>query len=257
MGNNFEHSEQPDQPEQVVEEAAAKVGNSGIAGQLNAEEFNALEAVGGIRGIVESVAPVLIFVVVYVLTYELIPPLVAAVAVSVVLFLARLITRQPVTYSVSGFIGVAIGVVWALFSGRGEDFFAFGIITGSVYGILIALFILLGFPVVSASLTLVWQLPWKWWKKAQPPLKKLARVAYLLSWLWFGLFALRVGIQLPLWLAGEVAVLGTMKLVLGLPPFLLVAWLTWVFLRPFKPVVDEYLTSEDAAGHAVSDDDSN
>lgn len=257
MVKNNEEPVQVDEAEHAIGEAATKIGGSSIAEQLNAEEFDALEAVGGVRGIIETTAPVIVFVIVYVITYELAPTLIAAVAVSVVLILARLIARQPVTYSVSGFLGVAIGVVWALISGRGEDFFAVGIITGSIYGVLIALFILIGFPVVSAALTLVWKLPWRWWKKAKPPLKKLARVSLGLSWLWFGLFALRVGIQLPLWISGNVAALGTMKLVLGLPPFLLVAWLTWIFLRPFKSVVDEYLKSEDAAQNAAGSAESN
>jgi MFS family permease len=222
---------------------AGENAQKGVAGQLNEETFDALKAVGGVRGAIESVAPALVFVVVYVITMELRPTLIAAVAVSVVLILARLIARQPVTYSVSGFIGVGIGVLWALFTGRGEDFFAVGIITGAVYGLGILISILVRFPVVSMALTPVWQLPWKWWRHPQPPLARLARAARHLSWLWFGLFALRVGVQVPLWIAGNVAVLGTMKLILGLPPFLLVAWLTWVILRPYKPIVDDYLAS--------------
>ncbi|MGI6785505.1 MAG: DUF3159 domain-containing protein [Gleimia sp.] len=226
---------------QTAEIAAG--AQKGVAGQLNEENFDALKAVGGVRGAIESVAPVLVFVVVYVITMELRPTLIAAVAVSAVLILARLIARQPVTYSVSGFIGVGIGVLWALFTGRGEDFFAVGIITGAVYGIAILISILARYPVVSMALTPVWQLPWKWWKQAQPPLDRLARAARYLSWLWFGLFALRVAVQVPLWIAGKVAVLDTMKLILGLPPFLLVVWLTWVILRPYKPIVDDYVAS--------------
>ncbi|MDO5048438.1 MAG: DUF3159 domain-containing protein [Actinomycetaceae bacterium] len=219
--------------------AVPKAGR-GVAGQLNQESFDAFQAVGGVRGAIESVAPALVFVVVYVFTLDLKPTLIAAVAVSVVLMLARLVARQPITYSLSGFFGVGIGVVWALFTGRGEDFFAFGIILAAVYGLAVLVSILVRFPVVSMALTPVWQLPWKWWKNPDPALKRLAKVARHLSWLWFALFALRVGVQVPLWLGGQVAVLGTMKLLLGLPPFLLVAWITWVVLRPYKSVVDKY-----------------
>ncbi|WP_432626399.1 DUF3159 domain-containing protein, partial [Aerococcus urinae] len=63
----------------------------------------------------------------------------------------------------------------------------------------------------------------------------LKRRGLLLTWLWTGLFALRLGIELPLWLAHMVGPLGIAKLVLGLPLFALVTWLTWMGLKPFSP----------------------
>ena len=221
-----------------IDEAAGNLGgkSKSLASQLNADQFSAWQAVGGVRGAIESVLPVLVFVVAYVITMGLKWPLILAGGISVVLILVRLVSRQPVTYSVSGFVGVAIGVIWALWSGRGENFFAFGIITSAAYGLAIMVANLVRYPVVSMALTPVWQVRWKWWIHPGS-FDRLARVSRNLSWLWFALFALRFLVQIPLWLGGQVAMLGTAKLLLGLPPFLLVAWVTWVQLRPYREVV--------------------
>ena len=53
-----------------------------------------------------------------------------------------------------------------------------------------------------------------------------------LTWLWFGVFALRVAAQAPLWALGLVAPLGIVKVVLGLPLFAVAGWATWMGLRP-------------------------
>ena len=147
----------------LIDEAAGNPGgkSKSLASQLNADQFDAWQAVGGVRGAIESVLPVLVFVVAYVITMDLKWPLILAGGISVVLILVRLVSRQPVTYSVSGFVGVAIGVIWALWSGRGENFFAFGIITSAAYGLAIMVANLVRYPVVSMALTAVWQLRWK------------------------------------------------------------------------------------------------
>ncbi|MDR3360516.1 MAG: DUF3159 domain-containing protein, partial [Bifidobacteriaceae bacterium] len=78
---------------------------------------------GGPRGMVESVLPGLTFVIVYVVKPELWPPLIASLGLALVLAVARLIGRSSVMGAVSGLGGVALGVVWALVSGKPEGFF--------------------------------------------------------------------------------------------------------------------------------------
>lgn len=203
--------------------------------QLNDSQFDPLEAVGGIRGAIESSLPGLVFVVVYVLTSDLRSTLIGAVATALVLIFIRFATRQPLTYSVSGLIGVGIGVVWAALSGRGEDFYSMGLFTTALYATGIGIGMLARFPVVSALLTPVWDLSWRWWEFSPPEHARLVKATWWLSWMWFSLFAIRLLVQVPLWLAGNVAWLGAAKLALGLPPFILCAWITWVVLRPLKP----------------------
>ena len=51
------------------------------------------------------------------------------------------------------------------------------------------------------------------------------------TWLWVGLFGARLAVQVPLYLDGSVGWLGTARLVMGIPLWALVLWLTWVLVR--------------------------
>jgi hypothetical protein len=46
--------------------------------------------------------------------------------------------------------------------------------------------------------------------------------------MWVGIFGLRLAIQVPLYLAGEVSALAIAKLVLGVPLYAAGLWVTWV-----------------------------
>ena len=70
--------------------------------------------------------------------------------------------------------------------------------------------------------------------QSDPTHADLARRCNLLTWMWAGIFALRVAVQAPLWLGGQVAALGVAKLALGLPLFALGAWTTWWGLRGYS-----------------------
>lgn len=228
---------------QNEENPAEKIGNSELLKQLNLNEFDLLAAVGGIRGLLESTLPGLIFVVAYAVTHDLKYPLGASLSVAVLFMGLRMLSKKSLTYALSGALGVGIGVAWAWFSGKGENFFSWGLITGSIYGSVIILANLLGFPVASMAVSAIWNLPWKWWHNkqyiAEKNLEKLVKATLLVSWIWASLFVVRVGLQLPFWLSGNITVLGILKLILGLPPFVLCAWLSWVILHPLKPATTE------------------
>ena len=71
--------------------------------QAACEEFSWSQTLGGTRGVIETSAPGLIFVIVYVATHALVPTLVAASAVAVIACIIRLIQRQSIQQAVSGF----------------------------------------------------------------------------------------------------------------------------------------------------------
>lgn len=210
---------------------------------LGQDEFSVVDAVGGVRGLVESALPGLVFVVVFVATRELVPSLVAAAVVTVVAVVARLVQRTPATQAFSGVVGVAVGVVWAMTTGRAENFFAGGLLAnvGFTLGALVS--ILVGWPVVGVVVSLVrgHDMSWRTDPEAVPQRRRYVRA----SWLWVGLFAARLAVQVPLYLQGEDAVglLGTAKLVMGVPLFALGLWLTWLMVaapgaratRPGRP----------------------
>ena len=57
------------------------------------------------------------------------------------------------------------------------------------------------------------------------------RVLTIATLLWLGLFATRLIAGVPLYLAGEAEVLGVVKLVLGVPFYAAVLWVTWLMVR--------------------------
>jgi hypothetical protein len=64
--------------------------------------------------------------------------------------------------------------------------------------------------------------------------RRKRRVFFWLAIMWGALFFLRLGVQFPMWLAGGddvVQVLGTVKLVMGIPLFAPLVAVTWLSAR--------------------------
>lgn len=193
-----------------------------VVDSLQDEEFSVWSALGGWRGTVESVAPIIVFVATYIATHELTWPLIASGILAGLFVVARLVSGQQITQALSGAIGVALSCVWVVFSGRGQDFFIVGIVTAAVLSVALLVSIVLRRPAVELVLNMFWE------KGAVP-----RRVCTTLTWVWFALFFIRFAVQVPLWWAGQIAGLGVAKLVLGLPLFAVACWITWMTLRPF------------------------
>ena len=62
---------------------------------------------------------------------------------------------------------------------------------------------------------------------------RLVRAYTLASWLWVAMFLIRLGVQVPLYLAGadQLGWLVTARLVMGWPLFALNLWLSWLIVR--------------------------
>ncbi|MFC8190688.1 DUF3159 domain-containing protein [Cellulomonas sp. NPDC057328] len=235
------HRERPAEEASLLDAAdgVAPPEDGGARGlrAITADEFSALDAVGGVRGMVEAVAPGLLFVVVYLATGQrLTPALVAAGGAAVLAVLARLVQRTPVTQAFSGVVGVGIGVVWAWRTGDASDYFAYGLWVNAAYLVGTLVTILVGWPLVGLVVGMFrndgpltggpWSAVVDW---RQDPVRR--RRYALATWPWVGMFGLRLAVQLPLYWAGEVAWLGTAKLAMGLPLTALVLWLSWMLVR--------------------------
>jgi hypothetical protein len=235
----------------VDDVAAPEDGPARGVRALAGEQFSVAEAVGGVRGLVESVAPGLVFVVVFVATTELSWSLVASVAVALVAVAARLVQRTPLTQALGGLLGVAIGVVWAWRSGEAQDYFAWGLWTNAVYLLALLVSLVVRWPLVGLVVeglrsgfgvgaatpadagtgTAAGSGAFSRWARAWRGDRVLVRRYAAATWLWVGLFAARLAVQVPLYLEGSVGWLGTARLVMGLPLWALVLWLTWVLVR--------------------------
>jgi hypothetical protein len=207
---------------------------------LAAEEFSAADAVGGVRGVVESVAPGLLFVVVYLVSgQELTPALVAAGTAALVAVVVRLVQRTPITQALSGVIGVGVGVVWAWRTGDASDYFAYGLLINAGYFVGTLATVLVGWPLVGLVMGLFakdgplgggpWRNAVAWHDD-----RSLRRVYTLATLPWVAMFALRLAVQVPLYLADDVAWLGTAKLAMGLPLTALALWVSWILVSPTR-----------------------
>lgn len=199
-------------------------------------EFSFVEAVGGVRGLVESVLPGTVFVVVYVATYRLVPTLVASLAVAVAAVLVRLVQRTPWTQAFSGVLGVGIGVLWAWRTGNAEDYFAWGLWVNLAWFAGAVVSVLVRWPAVGVVVSLLRGESMAWRDRtagALPAQVELRRRYVWATWLFVALFGLRLAVQVPLYLQGGDVVgwLGTAKLVMGVPLFAVVLWLTWLLVR--------------------------
>jgi len=191
-----------------------------------------LAAVGGIRGLIESILPGLAFLVVYSVTFIVLKTpdyLLWSVGIPVVLcvvfLLARLIARQPIRSAITGIVLTAFTAVLSLVTGRAQDSFIPGILINSAWllGLLISLAVrwpAIGLVVGALSGDLTG------WRHDKPK----RRVLTIATWMWAGLFAIRLAVELPLYFLGLTTSLAVAKLVLGIPLYAVLLWATWLLI---------------------------
>jgi len=198
--------------------AALKPGETPDSGALWA-------ALGKTRGVIESLLPGLSFLVVYTFTQNLVWSLSAPATMAVLFIIIRLATKSPVTPAIAGMIGILASAGVALWSGRAEDNFVLGFIVNGVwiFGLLVSLAIRK--PLIGVVAGLLMGDP-RW--HDDPTTRRVATAA---TWMWLGMFFLRLSVQLPLWAAGAVSQLALAKLLMGIPLYGAVLWLTWLLMR--------------------------
>ena len=207
---------------------------------LTGADFSVADAIGGVRGLVESVAPGLVFVVVYLVAGALKPALVAASVVTALAVVIRVVQRTPVTQALSGVVGVGIGVAWAAWSGQARDYFVPGLWINGVSLVALLVSLVARWPVVGVVVGLLRGEDTTW--RAD---RRLQRRYALATWIWVAMFAVRLAVQVPLYLGAQVGWLGTARLAMGVPLWALTLWVTWLLVRtpgasrdPARPHLD-------------------
>ncbi len=56
------------------------------------------------------------------------------------------------------------------------------------------------------------------------------RVLTVATWLWVGVFALRLAVQAPLYFTQQTELLAAMKLLMGVPLYAAMLWVTWLLV---------------------------
>jgi hypothetical protein len=184
-----------------------------------------LAAIGGVRGLVESILPGLGFLVTYTITRDLVPSVLAPLGLAVVFIVVRIVMRQPVTTALAGALGIGISAALALFTGNANDNFVPGFfINGGVLLVMIVSLVARR-PFVGVIVGLL--LGDDDWRRNAAKL----RVATVATILWACLSALRLAVQVPLYLAESTEALAATKLVMGVPLYAGLLWVTWLLVR--------------------------
>jgi len=190
------------------------------------------DAVGGPVGIAESALPGVAFVVAYSASgQDTNTAGIIAVALALVLTIIRLVRRESPVHALSGLIGVAFAAFIARQSGKAEDFFLPGLLANVAYASAFLISLAMRRPLVGIIFSQL-NNEGNAWRNDPARVRAYSQA----TWLWAGLFLLRLGVQLPLYLAGAVVALGIAKTAMGLPLFALGLWLSWLIVRGTRPV---------------------
>ncbi|MXM68859.1 DUF3159 domain-containing protein [Streptomyces sp. HUCO-GS316] len=200
------------------------------------------EAFGGVRGMVETVLPGLLFVTIYTINKDLHWSAIAALAVSLVLVVVRLVRKDTVKHAFSGVFGVAFGVVFAMMTGNAKDFYLPGMLYTLGLALAYIITTLCGVPLIGLILGPVFKENLSW-RRRNPGRKKAYAKA---SWAWGLILLAKCAILFPLYWWADTEQLGWVLVTLKIPPFLLAVWLTWVFLAKAPPPIDVFAELEAA-----------
>lgn len=209
---------------------AARRAGLDPAGDANTQKV-VWSAIGGWRGILESVLPSLAFVILFTLRPD---PLILSLGVSVglaaVFTIVRLVQKSPPSAALGGLIAAGAAAGLALWTGRGADNFVPGLITNAVYGTVFLIAALVGWSLIGIAAGFLMGDATGW--RAD---KRKRRAFTWLGIAWAVLFFARLAVQLPLYLTDQVTALGTLKLIMGLPLFAPLIAVTWLVVRALYP----------------------
>ena len=208
-----------------------------------------IDAIGGWRGILDSGLPSLIFVFVFLFNGHVLPVAIWAAVISGVLIAAlRLFRRQSIQQVISGFFGIALSAFIASKTGQAEDFFLPGILLSGAFGFVYLLSILVKWPLVGVVVGSAIGDPTGWRKDAE-----LTRAYRAATWIWVGMYVIKLSIQLPLYFLGMVGALGFTKIALGYPMIALACWFSYLLIR--KPLHAHRMRLRAAEAGAKADTD--
>ncbi|MCA4132714.1 DUF3159 domain-containing protein [Arthrobacter sp. M4] len=209
----------------VAEDYARKAGLQ----RTSSGHVDMVKSAGGAQGIAESIVPGLVFLVTFTAARDLTLALVAALASAAIFTVVRLVQRRPLTQALAGVIGVGISAWLANTTGKAEDFYLPGFFTNVAYILAMVVSIAVKWPVAGLLFGFVRNEGIEWRKD-----RERVRVYRLGTWVVVAVLALRLVVQVPLYLMGEagLAALATTRLLMGAPLYILGLWVAWLLTRP-------------------------
>jgi hypothetical protein len=202
------------------------------------------EQLGGVRGLIESSVPVLVFVVLNVLLsaswvgLAKHPALYWAIGGSVFSAVAiggyRLYQKQPVRHAVNGLFGIAVGAYLAYRSGNARDFYLPGILLTLGQVALCLASVVLRKPLIGY----VWGVLANGGKHDWLKNPKLLGTFQWLTLVWAGSLFVRAGVQGWLYLADQANAIGIVRILISWPIYAATfAFTVWAVRRVTHPAV--------------------
>lgn len=205
--------------------AASRLGIRMDEGTAVFDAKSLLNSLGGWWGIVESTIPPTAFLVVYSITLNVIWAVTIAGSLSVISVVKQLVTRRAVTQAIAGAALIAISA-WLALRGQPKDYYITGFYTNAIYGSVMLMSVLVRWPIIGLLVGF-----FKGWGVGWRKNRALLTRFDLVTALWVGLFATRLVVELPMYFANNLQLLGITKLILSEPAYAIVLWFTWLSLR--------------------------
>jgi Protein of unknown function (DUF3159) len=188
-------------------------------------------ALGGWGALLDIGLPWIAFLIVYAASdHDLTLALIVAVACGAAVALLRVIRKEPLRNVAGGFVGVLISAWVANRTGNAEDVYLPGLLMNLGYGALYLITVLIRWPLFGVLYGVITQTGTAW-RKDPAMLKGFSRATMV----FVGLFAIRLIVQVPLYLTESLNALGIAKVGLGLPFYALALWLAYAVLRGSLP----------------------
>ncbi len=190
-----------------------------------------INALGGKKGLIDSGLPAVVFLIVFNINQDLQGAIWASLSLAIILAIWRLIRKDTIQHSISGVIGVLICAYFANRSGNATDFYIPKLLTNLGYGTVYLIANLVGWPILGLVLGPLLGENFTW--RNNPRRRKMYIKASLL---WVALFFSRIAVQYPIYLSGNVNLLGTVNLAMGYPLFFAAAYGSWLIIRSEPPI---------------------
>ncbi|MEV8371793.1 DUF3159 domain-containing protein [Kribbella sp. NPDC056861] len=215
----------------TADTSTAQPSDGGPAKPEATTDKDFFRALGGWGALLDIGLPWIAFMIVYAASdHDLKLALIVAVACGGAVALLRLVRKQPLRNVLGGFIGVAFSAWVAARSGKAENVYLPGMILSGVYLAIYGISIVARWPLFGAIYGLITQTGGEW--RRDPDMFRGFNRATLV---FAGLFAVRLVIQIPLYLTHQLNALGIAKIGLGLPLYALALWLAYSVLRGSLP----------------------
>jgi hypothetical protein len=183
------------------------------------------DQLGGVRGIVESGIPVLVFVVANII-WSLKPAVIIAVLAAVGIAAGRLLRRESIRHGVNGLFGIAVGAIVAWKTGSAKNFYLPGILLSLGYGIAMIASVVVRQPLVGWIWSVVVARGSTEWRDNP----RLVRTFSWLTVLWAATYLAKTLIQAIIFRNtpdnDPGTTLGIARLVLGYPPYVVLIAVT-------------------------------